>query len=172
MHVGIVAPKDIPPAVCPFGPHRNPNMSCAFHGGYIGHTVEDYFVFKNRVQDLIDQNIFPFTEENPNVKSNPLMDHGNQTMNTVIEEDGTELVHLVKDVKTPWSSISLSMQRHCALVGVHDSCEMRKTGLKRYEELKDCVQELMDQGVLQFSRDGALREVLVIEPIEIIYHKK
>lgn len=64
------------------------------------------------------------------------------------------------------------MQKHSALTGVHNNCELCKTGPKRCEELKDCVQELMDQGILQFSRDKVLEEVSVIEPIEIVYRKK
>lgn len=68
MDVDVVAPKEIPSAIYPFGPHHNPNVSCAFHEGC--------FVFKNRVQDLIDQNILSFTEEKSKVKENPLPNHG------------------------------------------------------------------------------------------------
>lgn len=66
------------------------------------------------------------------------------------------MVCLVDDMKTPWSSISMSMQKHGMLAGVHDNCEVCKTEPERCEELKDCTQELMNQGVLQFSRDRTL----------------
>lgn len=89
MHVSATAPKKIPPAVYPFGPHHNPDVSCAFHVGYIRHTVKDFYAFKNRVQDLIDQNILSFTEEKPNVKANPLPNHGNQMVNAIVEEDNS-----------------------------------------------------------------------------------
>ncbi|XP_050893526.1 uncharacterized protein LOC127100414 [Lathyrus oleraceus] len=42
----------------------------------------------------------------------------------------------------------------------------------RVEELKGCVQELMDQGLIQFSKPQAAEEVTVIEPIIIVYRKK
>lgn len=88
-------------------------------------------------------------------------------MNAVNKEDGTELIHLVKDVKTQWSIISLSAQKNSALRGVHGNCKVCKTESRRCEELKDCVQELMNQGVLQFSREKTMGEIPVIEPIEI-----
>lgn len=46
-------------------------------------------MFKNMVQYLIDQNIISFTEEKPNVKVNHFPNHGNQTMNSIIEEDSS-----------------------------------------------------------------------------------
>ena len=46
-------------------------------------------MFKNRVQDLIDQNIMSFTEEKPNAKANPLSNHGNHAVNSIIEEDSS-----------------------------------------------------------------------------------
>lgn len=82
------------------------------------------------------------------------------------------MVHLVENLKTPWSSISKSKQKHNALTGVHDNYKVCKTGPERCEELKDSVQELMNQGVLQFSRNRAMREVSVIESIKIVYRKK
>lgn len=44
-------------------------------------------MFKNIVQALIDQNILSFTKEKSNVKANPLPNHGNHTVNKIIEED-------------------------------------------------------------------------------------
>lgn len=51
---GAIVPKEIPPVVHPYGLKYNPNASCAFHAGYIGHSTEDYGLFKTRVQELID----------------------------------------------------------------------------------------------------------------------
>lgn len=93
-------------------------------------------------------------------------------MNTIIEEDSSEVVHLVEDVKTPWSVISKSMQKHSALAGVHDNCKVCETKHERCEEPKDYVQELMDQGVFQFSRSRPMGEVSVVDPIEIVNRKK
>lgn len=64
------------------------------------------------------------------------------------------------------------MQRHDVLVGMQDDCEAWKTELDICEKLKDCIQELMNQGILQFSRDITLGDVFVMELIEIFYRKK
>lgn len=74
------------------------------------------------------------------MKVSPLSNHGNQTVNIVIEEDETKFVCLVKDVKPLWLSISLSMQKHNTLTGVHGNCKVCKTEPGRCEELKDCIQ--------------------------------
>lgn len=47
----------------------------------------------------------------------------------------------------------MSTEKHNVLAGVHDDCEVCKTGHERCEELKDRIQELMNQGVLQFSKE-------------------
>lgn len=64
------------------------------------------------------------------------------------------------------------MGRHSALTGVHDNCEVCKTEPKRCEEIKDCIQELIDQGILHISKDKIVGEVSVIKPIENVYRKK
>lgn len=58
------------------------------------------------------------------------------------------MVCLVDDVKTPWSNILVSMQKHGVLAGVHDDCKVCKIEPDRCEKLKDCIQELMNQGVM------------------------
>lgn len=110
MHVEVIVPKEIPPVVFPYNPKHNPNALCAFHVGYIGHSTEDCFVFKNKVQELIDQDITSFTEENLNVKNNLFPNHGGPTVNIVLEEDEIEMVSLVGDLKTPLSIISPNFQ--------------------------------------------------------------
>lgn len=89
MHVGPIVPKEIPSAMFPYPSKYNPNVSCAFHTDYIGHSTEDCFVFKNKVQELIDQDIMCFIEEKPSVKTNLLPNHGSLTINAVLEEEET-----------------------------------------------------------------------------------
>lgn len=78
-------------------------------------------------------NILSFTEEKSNVKANPLPNHGNHIVNAILEEDSTEVVCLVDDVKTLWSSISMSIEKHNVLAGVHNDSEMCKTEPERCE---------------------------------------
>ena len=79
-------PKEIPPVVHPYGPQYNPNVSYAFHTGYIGHSTEDCGLFKSRVQELIDQKVLSFSEAGPNVITNLLPDHCGQIVNTISSE--------------------------------------------------------------------------------------
>lgn len=89
MSLRAIIPKAIPPTVFPFNTRYNPNMSYAFHAGCIGHSTEHCIVFKNKVQELIDQDILSFIEEKPNVKNNLLPNHGSLTVNSVLEEEET-----------------------------------------------------------------------------------
>uniref|UniRef100_A0A2N9GWU2 Reverse transcriptase domain-containing protein n=1 Tax=Fagus sylvatica TaxID=28930 RepID=A0A2N9GWU2_FAGSY len=59
------------------GPQRkdfNPNSTCDFHFGEVGHTVENCNQLKHRVQDLIDHGVLKF-EGLPNITTNPLPNH-------------------------------------------------------------------------------------------------
>lgn len=82
------------------------------------------------------------------------------------------MVSLVGDLKTPLSVISINLQKHGVLDGVHDNCDVCKTEPDKCEELKGRVQELMNQGVLQFARARVVEEVSSIDPIEIVYREK
>lgn len=172
VHEGAIAPNEIPPTVFLYNPKSNPNVFYAFHAGYVRHSTEDCFVFKNKVQDLIDQDILSFTEEKPNLKNNLLPNHGGPTVNTVIEEEEIKMVSLVGDLKTLLSVISENLEKHSVLHGVDDNCDVCKTKPDKCEELNGCVQELMNQRVLQFAYARVMEHVFIIEPIEIVYRKK
>ena len=80
-------PKEIMHALPPYNNQHNPNVSCAFHVRYIGHSTEDCLVFKARVQELIDQKVLSFSEAGPNVITNPLPDHCGQIVNAISGEE-------------------------------------------------------------------------------------
>jgi hypothetical protein len=77
------------------GPQRrdfNPNSTCDFHFGEVGHTVENCSQLKHRVQDLIDHGVLKF-EGLPNITTNPLPNHLEGGVNMVeIEEMGEERI--------------------------------------------------------------------------------
>ena len=89
---GEIVPKEIPPAMPLYNNKHNPNVSCAFHVGYIGHSTEDYLVLKARVQELIDQKVLSFSEAGPNVITNPLPDHCGQIVNAISGEDCSDSI--------------------------------------------------------------------------------
>ncbi|XP_050920010.1 uncharacterized protein LOC127137604 [Lathyrus oleraceus] len=165
-------PKEIHVASPSFRPKHDPNASCAYHAGYIGHSTEDCWALKYKVQDLINQEILYFSEEKPNVKINPLPNHGGSAVNVVIEEETTESIPRADDVKTPLSVVLKRLEQFGFLVGIHDDCAVCEYDPDNCNELSGCVQELMDQGLIQFSKTRAVEEVAVIEPITIVYRKK
>lgn len=80
---------------------HNPNASCTFHVGYIGYSIEDCLTLKNKVQELINQQVLSFSEEKPNMKTNALPNHGGPVVSVVIDEETAESVKRVDDVKNP-----------------------------------------------------------------------
>lgn len=53
----------------------NPNASCAYHSGQRGHAIESCFQFKTKVEELINSKLVEFTDERPNITTNPLPNH-------------------------------------------------------------------------------------------------
>ena len=69
----------------------NPNATCTYHGGVLGHSVEQCVAFKHKVQSLIDAGWLTFQEDSPNVRTNPLANHGSSSVNTMGEGKSQEL---------------------------------------------------------------------------------
>ncbi|XP_050919291.1 uncharacterized protein LOC127136815 [Lathyrus oleraceus] len=172
IHVGDIILKEIPAATPPFHPKHDPNASCTYHVGFIGHSTEDCWALKYKIQDLISQDILTFSEEKSNVKTNPLSNHGGAAVNTVVEEETTESTLRAEEVKTPMSLVLHRLYQFGFLSGIHYDCAVCKYNPDNCDKLRGCVQELMDQGLTQFSRSKAVEEVAVIEPITIVYRKK
>jgi hypothetical protein len=67
------------------GPPRrdfNQNLTCDFHFGEVGHTIENCIHLRHRIQDLIDHGILKF-EGLPNITTNPLPKHPEGGVNMV-----------------------------------------------------------------------------------------
>lgn len=54
---------------------------------------------------MINQNILTFSEEKPNVKTNPLPNHSDASVNAMIEEVNAKVVLEVEEVKTLMSVV-------------------------------------------------------------------
>ncbi|KAI5396271.1 hypothetical protein KIW84_062465 [Lathyrus oleraceus] len=89
---GAIVPKEIPPATFLYHAKHNPNASCAYLAGHIGHSTEDCWPLQSRVHELIDQKVLSFYEAGPNVITNPLPDNCRQIVNTVSREDCSDSV--------------------------------------------------------------------------------
>ncbi|KAI5424531.1 hypothetical protein KIW84_030637 [Lathyrus oleraceus] len=72
----LITPRD-PPAI-PTNPQwwYKPELHCVYHSGAPGHDVENFYPLKTKVQDLVRCGILCFEDVGPNVKKNPLPEHG------------------------------------------------------------------------------------------------
>ncbi|XP_050889569.1 uncharacterized protein LOC127094840 [Lathyrus oleraceus] len=127
IHVGAIVPIELPAASPPYNHSHNPNATCAFHAGYIGHSTKDY--------------------------------HSGAAVNAVIEEETTKSIRRTKEVKPLMSVVLQRLEQFGFLEGVHDDCAVCEFDLDNSDHLKGCVQELMDQGLIQFSKSQAVEEV-------------
>src|ERR1051325_7821903 len=93
---GRVVPRELKPVPGPPKPWFNENARCAFHANSPGHTTEDCFAFKCKVQELIDRKLLTFADVR-NIANNPLPRHGSSLVNALIEEGG--LVMEVRQLK-------------------------------------------------------------------------
>jgi len=69
----------------PFPRWYNPNVTCAYHSGVPGHSIEQCVAFKHKVQSLINAGWLMFQEDSLNVRTNPLTSHGGLAVNVVEE---------------------------------------------------------------------------------------
>jgi hypothetical protein len=137
------------------GPQRrdfNPNSTCDFHFGEVGHTVENCGQLKHRVQDLIDHGVLKF-EGLPNITTNPLPKHPEGGVNMVEVEEGNE-------ESIAWRRLfyTLEKQKHITPLdappgpSTGDSCEYhsgaRGHSLECCEEFKKKITNLMENGLV------------------------
>jgi hypothetical protein len=129
------------------------------------------------VQELIDRKLLSFKEESPNVKTNPLPGHASSSVNAVEEIEEFEVVKEVAKVKTPMSVIREKLIGFDLFEEMHSSCEICSTNPANCQKMKKCLQELMDQGLVQIGYSKGVADVAVLEsqgltPIEIPYQNK
>ncbi|GAU21751.1 hypothetical protein TSUD_328760 [Trifolium subterraneum] len=118
-----------------------------------GHDVECCYALKKAVQDLIRNNVLSFKDENPNVQTNPLPNHGS-SVHLVQSCQEANVILGVRDIKTP-------------LV-----CSKNPRGST---QIQDDIQELMDKGGLVVTRKNEdyfviVPEFSVSDRLEMIYN--
>lgn len=75
-------------------------------------------------------------------------------------------------MKTLTSVVLNNLEQFEFVVGIHEYYAVCEFDPDSCDKLKGCVQELMNQGLIPFSRAKAVEEIVVIEPITIMYRKK
>ena len=128
----------------PFPKWYNPDATLAYHRKTPGHSTERCLALKYTVQHLIDVGWLTFQEDRPNVKTNPLANHGGGAVNA-IESDRPRRSKPLKDVATPKRFIYEAFQKGGVIPhGGHeeDSCLLHPGELHNMETCL-AVEELL-----------------------------
>jgi hypothetical protein len=159
----------------PFPAWYKQGSTCEYHSGAEGHTIENCKAFKYEVQRLIDQKLLSFKEAGPNVKGNPLPSHSGAGVNMVANAEG--LIRDVSNIQTPLISVREALLSYDQFSAMHASCEVCEKDPSHCAKMKECLQKLMDQGLVQigYSRKEDMVTMVdqhehekVLKPIEII----
>ncbi|KAH1189603.1 hypothetical protein GmHk_20G057343 [Glycine max] len=143
----------------PFPKWYDPNATCKYHGGAPGHSIEKCLAFKHKVQHLIDVGWLTFQEDRPNVKTNPLANHGGGAVN-VVESDRPRRSKPLRDVATPRRFIFEALQKGGVIPHSgrkEDSCLLHSGELHDMETcsgVEELLQRMIDQGRLEVGSEG------------------
>ncbi|KAH1228659.1 hypothetical protein GmHk_10G028622 [Glycine max] len=143
----------------PFPKWYDPNATCKYHGGAPGHSIEKCLAFNHKVQHLIDAGWLTFQEDRPNVKTNPLANHGRGAVNAV-ESDRPRRSKPLRDVATPRRFIFEALQKGGVIPHngrKEDSCLMHSGELHDMETclgVEELLQRMIDQGRLEVGSEG------------------
>ena len=96
----LVELKPLAPPVGPLPRRYDANARCEYHANSPGHTIEQCWPFKHKVQDLLDSQDITF--EKPNITSDPTLSHDGLTINAieVVTDSGAS-----GQAKTPINSL-------------------------------------------------------------------
>ncbi|KAH1205785.1 hypothetical protein GmHk_16G046410 [Glycine max] len=156
-HLVVVTPGKVLQA--PFLKWYDPNATCKYHGGVPGHSIEKCLALKYKVQHLIDARWLTFQEDRPNVRTNPLANHGGGAINA-IESDRPRRSKPLKDVATPRRFIFEDLQEGGVIPHSgrkEDSCLLHSGELHDMETclgVEELLQQMIDQGRLEVGSEG------------------
>jgi hypothetical protein len=162
----------------PFPAWYKPEAKCEFQFGAEGHTIENCKAVKYKFQELIDQKVLTFKEAGPNVKGNPLPGHPGAGVNQVSSAE--ELTRDASMIKTPLASIKETLISYDQFLNMHYECKVCEEDPNQCIKMRDCLQKLMDQGLLHigYARKESMVAMVdqhehekVLRPIEIVYQK-
>ncbi|GAU10217.1 hypothetical protein TSUD_423220, partial [Trifolium subterraneum] len=163
-----------PPAPAVLPTWYRSDLTCAFHQGAPGHDVERCYAFKKAVQELIHNKVLSFKDENPNVRNNPLPNHGS-SVHFIQSCQETSAILSIKDIKTPLVPIHSKMCEAKLFSHDHATCEECLKNPQGCSRVQEDIQRLMDKGELVVTKKS--EDVCVIVPefnvsdrLEMIYN--
>ncbi|KAL5137935.1 hypothetical protein HKD37_10G028212 [Glycine soja] len=178
-HLAVVTPgKVLQP---PFPKWYDPNATCKYHGGVPRHSVEKCLALKYKVQHLMDVGWLTFQEDRPNVRTNPLANHGGGAINAV-ESNRPRKSKPLRDVATPRRFIFEALQKGGVIPHSgckEDSCLLHSGKLHDMETcfgVEELLQQMIDQGRLEVGNEGREEQLICIgvarpKPLVIYFTK-
>ena len=103
----------------PLPPGFEPSNKCEHHYGAEGHSLEECFELRDRVQDLMDNKLIQFDNSAaPNMITNPLPPHQEGNVNAIITVE--EKVPDFSSSSFPWKAMlrALVQKSHLDLKGI------------------------------------------------------
>ncbi|XP_047172662.1 uncharacterized protein LOC124840622, partial [Vigna umbellata] len=179
---GMASIRPMKPLQPPYPHNYDPNASCNFHGGSVGHSTERCMALKFKVQSLIDAGWLKFQEDKPSVEINPLAEHGNTSTNAI--EDGRHrLVRDVSEIRSSKKVIFETLMRLGLLRGGDDLgetcgiCPGAEHIITECTRFRSFLQDLIDRSFLQiyyvnkeeevFAQTGGEPNMTLSEPLVI-----
>ncbi|KAI5388566.1 hypothetical protein KIW84_074306 [Lathyrus oleraceus] len=145
-----------------------PELHCVYHSGAPGHDVENCYPLKTKVQDLVRCGILCFEDVGPNVKKNPLPEHG-KSVNMVQGCPGKYKVKYVSHIQQSLVQMHHLLCDYSHYEHDHDRCRVCFVNRLGCCQVRKDVQEMLDEGVIEILQnrnvDENEPEVNVISPV-------
>ncbi|XP_050878820.1 uncharacterized protein LOC127082634 [Lathyrus oleraceus] len=175
-------PRPLVPEVLPWW--YKPEVSCPFHQNAPGHDLDNCFALKLEVQKLTRAGILTFKNMGPNVKDNPMPSHGPSSVNNIEVCLNEQRVTKIEEIRRSLVEIHSVLCAHGLFQHDHQICGTCSVNSRGCRKIQDDLQGVLDQGLIQTSRqvsspESQEQEVNVIIPcfnipekVEIAYHPR
>lgn len=139
---------------------------CAYLQGSPSHDIENCYLLKHEVQQLVRSRIVSFEDRALNVKANPLPIHGNSSMNMVDGCPGEYRVYDVRHIRRYLVELHKNLCEISESEHDHDGCIICSVNPHGCVIVKRDIKRLVDDGMVHIcqARDHDY-DVNVIVPI-------
>ncbi|KAI5409967.1 hypothetical protein KIW84_055434 [Lathyrus oleraceus] len=164
----LITPRD-PPAI-PTNPQwwYKPELYCVYHSGAPEHDMENCYPLKTKVQDLVRRGILFFEDVSPNVKKNPLPEHG-KSVNMVQGFPSKYKVKHVSHIRQSLVEMHRLLCDYSHYEHDRDRCRVCSVNQRGCRQVRKDVQEMLDEGVIEILQNRNVNEdaveVNVISPV-------
>uniref|UniRef100_A0A2N9FB32 RNA-directed DNA polymerase n=1 Tax=Fagus sylvatica TaxID=28930 RepID=A0A2N9FB32_FAGSY len=146
----------------------NKDLTCEYHQGEVGHTVENCRVLRHRIQDLLDQGVLKFRIEG--------------VINTIGAEKDDEVD--IASTKIPWEPLFHELKKRGLLTAPRAPKESTETGTCQYhpgvrdhnlqgcEEFKKEVASLITKGLIRRRGGQPERDCMTIDQLRLSPYEK